>query len=683
MSLQPKVALAQEFLANLAKLPSAIQNKILKWAIKFQADPRSPGINYENINAARDSNMKSVRIDQDWRGIVFKPANGDVYVLLYVAHHDEAYRWAENKKLAINPITGAMQIVFTEQIVVKETVSKSFSEPTRPFSKLTDKELLSLGVPEDWITNVSELPDDTSLDGIQPYLPIEAYEGLFLYLAGDSVTQILMARETRVDQVIDTQDFSKALDSAESQARFVVVDDEALEAIMNAPLAQWRVFLHPTQRKLANKNFNGPARVLGGAGTGKTVLAMHRAKWLAENKILDDERVLFTTFTKNLALDIEQNLKSLCSSDTLKKIEVTNLDAWVHNFLRGRSYGNTIVYNRSGDAKLAWEMALAAKDQSLDLPDSFYESELEQVVLPQGISTLDEYRLAKRVGRGGVLKRAVRDSIWPVFEEYRHQLSIRKLKEVDDAYRDAATLLREKPFGKYSAIVIDETQDFGPQAIRLLRAMINTEENSLFFVGDGHQRIYSRNKAALSQCGVDIRGRARKLYINYRTTDEIRKLALSMLEGIEIDDLDEGIDEGVRYKSLSHGPAPKVEEVASLEVAFAKAVSATQEWQNIDGIEKRSLCIVAPTKVIRDQASNYFKTKGFAVDTVEATKADTTSVDSVFFSTMHRAKGLEFDRVIVISNKLVESDAKQSIDQRRLIYVALTRAKREACLIVC
>lgn len=683
MSLQPKVALAQEFLANLAKLPSAIQNKILKWAIKFQADPRSPGINYENINAARDSNMKSVRIDQDWRGIVFKPANGDVYVLLYVAHHDEAYRWAENKKLAINPITGAMQIVFTEQIVVKEAVAKNVTEPTRPFSKLTDKELLSLGVPEDWLTNVRELPDDTSLDGIQHYLPIEAYEGLFLYLAGDSVTQILMARETRVDQVIDTQDFSKALDSAESQARFVVVDDEALEAIMNAPLAQWRVFLHPTQRKLANKHFNGPARVLGGAGTGKTVLAMHRAKWLAENKTQDEERVLFTTFTKNLALDIEQNLKSLCSSETLKKIEVTNLDAWVHNFLRGRSYGNTIVYNRSGDAKLAWEMALAAKDQSLDLPDSFYESELEQVVLPQGISTLDEYRVAKRVGRGGVLKRAVRDSIWPVFEEYRHQLSIRKLKEVDDAYRDAVALLREKPFGKYSAIVIDETQDFGPQAIRLLRAMINTEENSLFFVGDGHQRIYSRNKAALSQCGVDIRGRARKLYINYRTTDEIRKLALSMLEGIEIDDLDEGIDEGVRYKSLSHGPAPKVEEVASLEVAFASAVAATQEWKNIDGIEKRSLCIVAPTKVTRDQASNYFKTKGFAVDTVEATKADTTSVDSVFFSTMHRAKGLEFDRVIVISNKLVESDAKQSIDQRRLIYVALTRAKREACLIVC
>lgn len=684
MSLQPKVALAQDFLANLAKLPSAIQNKILKWAIKFQADPRSPGINYENINASRDSNLKSVRIDQDWRGIVFKPSSGDVYVLLFVGHHDDAYRWAENKKLAINPVTGAMQIVFTEQVVVQEKVSASSAivgAALPPFGNLSDTDLLSLGVPEDWIRAVKELPDDASLDSIQQYLPIEAYEGLFLFLAGDSVNQILMARETRVDQVIDTQDFGKALDSAESQSRFVVVDDEALESIMNAPLAQWRVFLHPMQKKLAIKNFNGPARVLGGAGTGKTVLAMHRAKWLAENKTKDDERVLFTTFTKNLALDIEQNLKSLCSSEIAKKIEVTNLDAWVHSFLRGRSYGNTIVYNRSGDARIAWELALASKDQGLDLPDSFYETELEQIVLAQGISSRDEYRLAKRVGRGGVLKRTTRDAIWPVFEEYRHQLSTRKLKEVDDAYRDAAALLNEKPFGKYSAIVVDETQDFGPQAIRLLRAMIATEENSLFFVGDGHQRIYSRNKAVLSQCGVDIRGRAKKLYINYRTTDEIRKVALSMLEGVDIDDLDDGVDESLRYKSLSHGPVPKIEQALSLEVSLQHALGSAKTWAGDDADDKRSLCIIAPTKAMRDQAASYFKGNGFSVDTVEAAKADTTSVDKIFFSTMHRAKGLEFDRVIVISNKLSELDSKQAADERRLIYVALTRAKRAASLI--
>ena len=123
MSLKPKVALAQDFLAVLAKLPNAVQGKILKWAIRFQSDPTSSGINYENINAARDANLKSVRIDQDWRGIVFKPSQGDVYVLLYVDHHDDAYRWAENRKIAINPVTGAMQIVLTEHVSVQIPVA--------------------------------------------------------------------------------------------------------------------------------------------------------------------------------------------------------------------------------------------------------------------------------------------------------------------------------------------------------------------------------------------------------------------------------------------------------------------------------------------------------------------------------------------------------------------------------
>lgn len=682
MSFNPKVALSQDFLANLAKLPNTIQNKILKWAIKFQADPRSVGINYENINAARDANLKSVRIDQDWRGIVFKPDVGDVYILLFVGRHDDAYHWAENKKMAINPVTGAMQIVFTEQVIVQEKNSvKNIQVPDvqLPFFNLSDKELLSIGVPEDWIITVRKIANEKALDEIQELLPVEAYEGLFLLLAGDSVNDILILRETRLDQKIDTQDFGKALENAESQSRFVVVDDEALESIMNAPLAQWRVFLHPTQRKLATKNFNGPARVLGGAGTGKTVLAMHRAKWLAEHKTNDDERVLFTTFTKNLALDIEENLKSLCSSEVYKKIEVINLDAWVYSFFRGNNYGYTIVYSRD-DANHAWELALASKDSSLDLSDDFYKEELEKIILPQGISSIDEYRLAKRIGRGGVLKRAMRDAIWPVFEEYRHQLSIRKLKEVDDAYRDAVALLKAKPFNKYSAIVVDETQDFGPQAIKLLRAMIEEKENCLFFVGDGHQRIYSRNKAVLSQCGVDIRGRAKKLYINYRTTDEIRTTALAQLEGVDVDDLDGNNDESKKYKSLTHGEKPNILSVGSVGDAEEKAYNFYQEWLHRDGENKKSICIILSTNQKRDYLSNCFQKRGCNINIVDAKKADTASVDTVFFSTMHRAKGLEFDRVIVISDFINESNF-ESNEKRMLIYVALTRAKINANLI--
>ena len=683
MSLKPKVALAQDFLYVMARLPNAVQGKILKWAIRFQSDPTSSGINYENINAARDSNLKSVRIDHEWRGIVFKPSQGDVYVLLYVDHHDDAYRWAENRKIAINPVTGAMQIVLTEHVSVQEPVSDTLAaeKASSPFEELSDQELMSVGVPEDLLLAVRQIDDEASLDAMQGTLPVEAYEALFLFIAGDSISQILAARETRVDAVIDVTDFAGALDRAESQSRFVIVeDDEVLSAIMNAPLAQWRVFLHPTQRKLATKDFGGPARVLGGAGTGKTVLAIHRAKWLAENRTPADKRVLFTTFTKNLAIDVRDNLTSLCNAETMKKIEVINLDAWVHAFLRSRRYEHTIVYNRHKDAAAdAWQMALAAKDPSLDLPVSFYEAELDQVILAQGVSNRDEYRQARRVGRRVVLTRSKRDAVWPVFEEYRTQLSSRKLKEVDDAYRDAVSLLSQRTLeSQYSAIVVDETQDFGPQAIRLIRAIVAPGSNDLFFVGDGHQRIYTRNKAALSRCGVDIRGRSRKLYINYRTTDEIRKSALAYLEGCEIDDLDEGSDDSKRYKSLSRGPTPVVATFGNLEEASV----CLRTWVNglAKGEDQRwSTCVIASSTQLRDLAEGLVNQQGFKSKVIEANQSCEVVPNTIYFSTMHRAKGLEFDQVVVLARQeLLKSESDEG---RKLLYVALTRARRESRVI--
>lgn len=700
MSLKPKVALSQDFLLQLSKLPSNVHTKVLKWAILFQTDPKSPGINYEKIHAARDPNLKSVRIDQDWRGIVFKPESGDVYVLLYVDHHDDAYRWAERRKLAINPVTGAMQIVLVQEVVVAaEDLPKDVHaayQVTGPsviqppvYAGLSDHELMSLGVPEDWLDRIRIIQSESELDALQASLPVEAYEGLFLVSAGDTVAQVLSARETRVDRAINTSDFAGALGTPESQSRFVVVDDdEAMLAIMNAPLAQWRIFLHPTQHKLAGGDRSGPVRVLGGAGTGKTVLAMHRAKWLAENRTPVGKKVLFTTFTKNLAMDIEDNLKTLCSPATMSKIEVRNLDAWVHGYMRSRKLEHRIVYGRSQDGALqAWQAALAGKDASLDLPDTFYEQELEQVILAQGVTSRDEYRAVRRTGRGVVLSRAKRDAVWPVFEEYRGQLSSRKLKEVDDAYRDIATALSQdaEQEGKslpYSAIVIDETQDFGPQALRLLRAMIAPESNDLFFVGDGHQRIYSRHRAAMSKCGIDIRGRARKLYLNYRTTDEIRRQAVALLEGCEVDDLDDGHDETRRYKSLSHGPVPLVMEVDGIETAVAHALESVKRWrsQEAEG-HPGSTCIIANSQAVRDAIAQQFMKAGYKTSVIDANQNLSADAAAIHFATMHRAKGLEFDHVVVIAPASFLGEPKETESQRKLLYVALTRAKREAVLL--
>lgn len=688
MSIAPRVALSQEFLLKLGKLPSAMHARIVKWALKFQQDPISPGINYETIKAARDPNLRSVRIDQDWRGIVFKPDQGDLYILLHVDHHDEAYRWAERRKMAVNPVTGALQLVTMEAVEAPPAEPDSDTEERREavkqspaaeplFADVSDEALVQLGTPVELVPLVRRIGSEAELDAVQDRLPVEAYEGLFLLAAGDSVSQILNERETRIDLTFDTGDFVAALDSAETQSRFVVVNNDAeMTAILNAPLAQWRVFLHPVQRRLAVGDRSGPVRILGGAGTGKTVLALHRAKWLAKNRTPDGQKVLFTTFTRNLALDVEQNLRSLFLDDPdVAKVEVCNLDRWVHRFLRQRSYEHKIIYKRDPEA---WgrAMQLAASDAGLD--EVFYEEEWDQVVAAQGVQSLDDYRRVRRVGRKAILSRSKRDLVWPVFEEYRAQLSGKRMKDVDDAYRDAAQLLEAEATPAYSAIVVDETQDFGPQALRLIRAIVPAGRNDLFFVGDGHQRIYSKHKAVLGRCGIEIRGRSRKLYLNYRTTDEIRKLAVALLEGREIDDLDGGSDDNRRYKSLSHGSVPEVLATGSVDEAVAIAADRVFAWMGESGVEGLpTVCVMAPTAKLRDAVASALDQKGVGTTTIEADTVDSSDSSAVRVATMHRAKGLEFDRVAVLAlgGSWVGGDFAQ------LVYVSLTRAKSVALLI--
>jgi hypothetical protein len=769
--LKPTVALSIDFLSQAAKLPSAAHAKVLKWAMGFQNDPTSTGINYETIHS-RDPNLRSVRIDQDWRGIVHKPDKGSVYTLLYVDRHDDAYAWAKNRKVAINRVTGAMQLVTLEalQEVVDTTASQAVpvakaggtmmsvaaagstpsaalggssgglsagstpvlpwaardagisapegdavsaavaeliasvdalaAAPWTPFVDLTDFELLSLGVPEDWLVRVRAIASEQALDALQASLPVEAYEGLFLVGAGDTVDTVLNARETRVDRTIDVEDFEAALKTPESQARFVIVaDDTTMAAMLNAPLAQWRVFLHPTQHKLAQGGRSGPVRVLGGAGTGKTVLAMHRAKWLAEHATAPGRKVLFTTFTRNLAKDIEDNLRSLCTPSTMDRIEVRNLDAWVWGFLRSRRYPQRIVYDRQEDsaAKAAWQTALALRDTTLDLPEGFYEEELEAVVLAQGVTTRDEYRTVRRTGRGVVLNRGKRDAVWPVFEEYRRQMASRQLKEVDDAYREIAQVLAKEADdaraankdwkGLYPSIVIDETQDFGPQALKLLRSMVPPTPNDLFFVGDGHQRIYPRNRAAMGRCGIDIRGRSRKLYLNYRTTAEIRNQAVALLEGVDVDDLDDSHDELRRYKSLSHGPKPTVHKAETTEAAVTAVVEALAAWRRRDTEDPDpsghvpTMAALARTARLRDEIGRRCAEIGLSCVVVDKDQGADMQPGVIRLATLHRAKGLEFDRVAVLGQASALGAAEDTAQERSLLYVALTRARREAAMV--
>lgn len=694
-----QVAISADFFTAFARLPQAQQGKVGNFITKFQRNPTASGINYERIHDAQDPNMRSVRIDQAYRGIVLKPEVGKVYILLWVDHHDEAYAWACRHACMVNSVSGSIQVYETATVAggsaVSAVTNQAKVEQPSLFVELKDRELMRLGVPEALLPVVRQIQSEADLDAVENRLPVEAYEGLFLYMAGSRYDEIINGREQPIAQ-IDTNDFVAALSRLESQSRFVVVDDELeLQAMLNAPLDKWRVFLHPSQRKLVAGNKTGAMRVLGGAGTGKTVVAMHRAKWLAEKVANDRKKVLFTTFTKNLALDIENNLRSICPPELMQqRIEVINLDRWVMRFLHQHNYHYNILYDTKKSQY--WQQALDRMPADLNLPEVFYQEEWQKVIQPQDVETLDQYKQASRIGRGTRLNRVERVRVWPVFEEYRSLLNRHKLREVDDAYRDAAAILENAPgvLPSYSAVVVDEAQDMSTQAFNLLRKIIPEGNNDLFIVGDGHQRIYGRHKVVLGKCGINIRGRSHKLCINYRTTEEIRRVAVNLLEGLAVDDLDGGLDSNDGYKSLTHGGAPQHEHFADVERQADFVVSYLVNVQQEKQLPLSNICIVARTHPELDRLEARLRAVGIPAQRISADKSDKTHHEQVNLATMHRVKGLEFEQMILVSinqglvplaqamaDKGDQVEQRQAdLEERALLYVAMTRATKQVLI---
>jgi superfamily I DNA/RNA helicase/mRNA-degrading endonuclease RelE of RelBE toxin-antitoxin system len=681
-----KVAFSDGYFSALNKLQPVIQSKVNQMIMKLMSNPDLPGLNLEKLKVVKDNSFRSIRVDQAYRVIL--SAQSNVLLLLWVDHHDDAYKWAETHKCNINAETGAIQLYQTETKLIETESEKQDPNAYLPelFRDLKDKQLMKLGVPEDHIVKVRPLKTEAQLDQLQGFLPDEAYEGLFLILAGQSYEEILAERDINQEAQFNTEDFGAALERFQTLSKFSVVSGEdELKDVLSASLEKWRVFLHPSQRRLATGVKNGSVRVLGGAGTGKTVVAMHRAKWLAQNALLDGQKVLFTTFTKNLAQDIEDNLKVLCGNDLVKKIEVVNLDRWVSYFLRKHHYDFEVVYNQQTLDSL-WQQAYSEMPASLDLSLAFFKEEWQQVVQPQSINSIDDYKKAKRIGRGTRLNRRQKLEIWQVFEVYRRLLNQHGYKEVHDAYRDAADFIQNNQVDlPYASIVVDEAQDMGSQAFRLLRAIVPEGQNDLFIVGDAHQRIYGQNKVILGQLGINIRGRSSKLKINYRTTDEIRKYATSVLIDRPVDDLDGGEDDNTLYKSLTHGDSPVHNHFDSAEQQarfLADFVKTTE-------IDLQNICITARTNNEINQIRSSLEASGIKTFVVNTSEADGPE-NAVRLATVHRVKGLEFDIVFLAScneglfplsyamqNKGDDISYEQAeAEERSLMYVALTRAKK-------
>ena len=679
------VALSSSFLESLVVLPRHIQAKVSEFMNKFRNNPTAPGINFEKLKDCQDKKIYSVRIDDTYRGIVVRQPETGVYLLLWIDHHDEAYAWAKNKRCEVNSQTGVIQLF---ECVESQTQSQK-NDSHGLFSEISDKDLLFLGLPESMLPFTRGIVDADDFYQKQKSFPADAFENLSWLASGIPVDEVKDLVRAEREKTVVSGNLADALTSPEAMKSFVVVKgEEELRRIMAEPLENWRIFLHPIQRRIVNKSYSGAARVLGGAGTGKTVVAMHRAKHLAA-ALKDKERILFTTYTANLASDIKENLRKICSTEELRKIDVINLDAWVAQFLREHGYSAEIVYDET--LKKLWEDAVAANDLTGEFTASFYEDEYNRVVVAQEAFALEKYVKASRTGRGTRLDRKKRMQIWKVFEAYQTMMKEQKLRDINTAMYECRLLITKSASEtKYKHVIVDEGQDLSANAYRLLRAVAGEEhENDLFIVGDAHQRIY-KNKATLSKCGINVRGRSSILRINYRTTEEIRKAAFALLHGISFDDLDDDYDKGDKCQSLTHGRAPEAHCYKNANEEFSAVLKEIRALIG-SGVSAKNICVVARTHKLLDDYIAQFSSNGLRCYEIRGNKADDRSLEGIRVATMHRVKGLEFQyifivaanrRVLPLASAIDHTDAVSEEEtltaEKCLLYVALTRAQKGA-----
>lgn len=702
----------------LLDLPRQAQGKVKEFIRKFRRHPDLPGINREKIRGTK--HLYSVRIDQKYRGVTFSPPRSGAVILMYVGDHDDAYAWATRHTCQVNPENGILQVFLSENTAAPsaEVAAPAHGSPAPQAQglldalQMRDRQALRLGIPEDLIPLARSIHHEDDYEQLKEHFPQEAQDALYMLLAGYEYGQALdeLHQSQAEEPDVDTDNIAAALARSGSRAHFWVVDDEEeLKRMLDAPLDKWRIFLHPSQRRLVDRHWNGPVRVLGGAGTGKTVVAMHRARWLLQFHALEAEsKILFLTFSATLAEDLKRNLRALLASEAdFNRLEVIHLDSWVFRFLKQNQSSFRILYDNAETYVLrdqAWIEAIQEYGTNLEFDQRFYEDEWRYVVLAQGAFSQAEYLRVQRTGRGAALTRSKRAQIWKVFEAFRARLKASGYVEREDGFREARQIIETNGLRRpYAAVIVDEAQDLGNEAFRLIQALAHPAptdadaepelKNRLFIVGDAHQRIYDRH-VVLGRCGIDIRGRSRRLRINYRTSEPVLKTAAAIMDGETVDDLNGGLDNLRAYRSLYGGPEPYYLPFASFLEAVEGVVAWIENLRRNHTLNYGDFCLVARKNRTLDQWAEALQHSGLDTYRLQRNNPDTGDIDAVRLSTAHRVKGLEFFCVAILDAdagsypdlKYKPSEAEASVVQqwqqreRALLHVAVSRARRHLAL---
>ncbi|QBI54384.1 UvrD-helicase domain-containing protein [Streptomonospora litoralis] len=655
----PQLAIDKDFLSRYAKLDKRIQKAVDDALHKF-AEVYYAGGHLEKVTDARDPRVRTLRITQGYRGVVIAPDAGDSFLLVTVLPHDEAYAYIRSRRFSVNHALGVLE-------VRDEGALESFTpaleelaaaDSARLFDHISDADLIRLGVDAESLPIVRLLTSEAHLEAMAKMLPGGQYDALVALASGMTPEEAWaevaknLVEEVAPDR-IDPDDLTAAIRRSPGRAVFVE-GPEGLQAMLEAAFDLWRVFLHPQQRRIAYRpSFNGPAMVTGGAGTGKTVAAVHRVAHLASRYESGPPQILLTTFTKTLDAALRSQVELLITDPAQReRVDVRNLD------------------------RVAYEVVSNERGAGLAFPDA---RELEALWEEAGAERA--YVDAARRGRGTRLSVDQKRAVWRAVLEATERMSAANQWTFTQVAATAAEILERTGDRRYEHVVVDEAQDLHPAKWRLIRALVGEGPDDLFIAGDPHQRIYD-HRVSLASLGINVRGRSRKLTVSYRSTQEILSWAVRVLDSSPatgLDDLEDNLD---TYSSPLHGRRPAVRWFADRGAELDGLVEQVREWLD-DGVEAGSIGIAARTRKIAEAAGERLKDEAIGCGSL-------ARGPGVRVGTMHAMKGLEFRCVAVVGadeetvprqSQIAEADedpaghARDMQRERNLLFVSCTRAR--------
>ena len=677
-----KLYLGDKCWDKLFDLPKNVQLRVRDFQKKFKENPYSSAINLEKIADFKDNNLRTARIDDTYRAII-GVAGDETYCLLWIDHHDEAMAWARNKRFDWNSYTSSFQVTTVSEDKVASAAPAQ--EEVTLYSSFSDEQLLRIGVPQHQLQLVRGIKDLDELEKAEEFLSPDVFENLF-YLSEDGsqidaiITEVEAGRENSGETTINNR-----------RSFIEITNDEDLERVIKEGTEKWEIFLHPSQRLLVDSDYKGAVKVTGGGGTGKTVAALHRLKKLSDNAKV--KSVLYTTYTKTLIKNIESRIVSL----GIKKENcvITNIDKLAIDM--AHEYGligaNASVLDYGSNSRKGVEIWEEIVEDNLCPWDAeFLHREYLDIIVYNNLTELNDYYRQSRAGRTTPLSRRQRGEVWALVQQYIEKKNEASVFDRNEIFNLVARYLNENGKRPFAHVIADEIQDFSNPELRFLRALVEEGANDLFLVGDPYQRIYNNRKISFSQAGINVRGkRSKRLRINYRTTEEIKKSATNIVRGCAFDDFDGAPESLAGYVSLMHGDRPEYQVFDNRNLEIDAILEFINQCYS-DGIEYRDIVVASFFKDSLKPVIDAMHRVGIPYKNLM--NESTGSKNGVSLSSFHNLKGLEF-KVVILSDvnastfiyrptvydswDIIEK-RNYDMNQKALMYVAITRAMQKVLI---